>query len=413
MDQSSAPVSADTSVYANPIAPPTLKNYAAYTDHSSDRNAMTAQKTAEAAENVKPSVGRKILAALSAGAAGFGSRNSEVGARIGQEIMNGPRTDAEARWATQEAPIQARLNADQAADAAVDKGNEITTRENTLAEQNYQNQNRGQQSAARAQDYAAQAEARANAITSFTPDDPSNPYAGGTATTAGGKTIKGAPPPDSFINRWIKTPQGQQATQQMTLKQRAAAADQIGLKGDKRQYFLANGKLSEPTEHTSVNIRENPDGTAVAPGGNGNGNGAQGPGEVIAKSMNDKQVYVDSLTKLDDGSLVDKSGNPVTQQEFNARLAKFRTDLNANPVMRKSGTMVNEQGQTVSNRFSRNPQPAAAAPPPPAASQQQQPAPVYQAKSGAKVTINTPVVVNGRRGVVVGFDAKGKPQVKY
>jgi len=254
MDQSSAPVSADTSVYANPIAPPTLKNYAAYTDHSSDRNAMTAQKTAEAAENVKPSVGRKILAALSAGAAGFGSRNSEVGARIGQEIMNGPRTDAEARWATQEAPIQARLNADQAADAAVDKGNEITTRENTLAEQNYQNQNRGQQSAARAQDYAAQAEARANAITSFTPDDPSNPYAGGTATTAGGKTIKGAPPPDSFINRWIKTPQGQQATQQMTLKQRAAAADQIGLKGANTSLQTENSR-SPPSTRASTSAR--------------------------------------------------------------------------------------------------------------------------------------------------------------
>jgi hypothetical protein len=325
-----------------------------------------------------------------------------------EKIYAAPYQRAQQEFQSQQAPLQAKLAQDAAADTAVDKANAITNDQNKLAETNYQNQNRGQASTARAQDFQAQAEARANAITAFTPDDPSNPYAGGTGTTAGGKTVKGIPPPDSFINRWVKTPQGQLATQQMTLKQRGAAADQIGLKGDKRQYFLANGKLAEPTERTSVNIRENPDGSAVAPNGNGNGNGAQNPGAIIAKSIADKQAYVDGLTKLDDGTLVDKTGNPVSQKEFNDRLDKFRTDANANPVMRKSGTMMDEQGRTVTNRFSRNPQTSA-----PAAPAAQQQAPTYKAKSGATVAINTPVVVNGRRGVVTGFDAKGKPVVKY
>jgi hypothetical protein len=403
-----APVSADTQAYATPIAPPKLAKYTQYADHSADQAALANLKAPDAA-NFRPSQGRRIGAALAAGAMAFG--HVPGAGEEAEKIYAAPYQRAQEEFASQQAPLQAKLAQDAAADTAVDKANAITNDQNKLAETNYQNQNRGQASTARAQDFQAQAEARANAITAFTPDDPSNPYAGGTGTTAGGKTVKGIPPPDSFINRWVKTPQGQLATQQMTLKQRGAAADQIGLKGDKRQYFLANGKLAEPTERTSVNIRENPDGSAVAPNGNGNGNGAQNPGAIIAKSIADKQAYVDGLTKLDDGTLVDNAGNPVSQKEFNDRLDKFRTDANANPVMRKSGTMIDEKGQTITNRFSRNPQvappaQAAAAAAPPAA-------PVYKAKSGATVAINTRVVVNGRPGVVTGFDAKGKPVVKY
>jgi hypothetical protein len=37
----------------------------------------------------------------------------------------------------------------------------------------------------------------------------------------------------------------------------------------------------------------------------------------------------------------------------------------------------------------------------------------YQSKAGNKITIGTPVVVNGRKGKVSGFDAKGKPTVDW
>jgi hypothetical protein len=402
------PVSADTKAYMTPIAPPTLAKPAAFADHSADTAAMTAQKQAEAAENVKPSLGRKILAALSAGAAGFGSRNSEVGAKIGQEIMAGPRTDAEARWATQEAPIQAKINADQAADAATTRANANTEQSNKLAETNYSNQIRGQQDAARADNYNAQAQTRRDAITAFTPDDPKNPYAGGTGTTADGRTVKGVPPPDKWLATWEKNPENVAAAQAQkgvaTLK--ALEASGVKLTPEQRAIVASGGKVT-PSVHTNINIRENPDGSAVTPAGTA---GQAGPGEVIAKNMQDKQTYIDSLTKLPDGTYTDDRGNTITQQQVNDRIEKFRTDLNANPVMRKSGTMVDPQGNTVNNRFSRNPQTNAPQAPPqsPAASQQ----PAYKAKSGATVTVGTHVVVAGKPGIVTGFDAKGKPIVK-
>lgn len=360
------PVSADTKAYMTPIAPPTLAKPAAFADHSADTAAMTAQKTAESQENVKPSVGRKILAALSAGAAGFGSRNPEVGAKIGQEILAGPRTNAEARWATQEAPIQARLNADQAADAATTRANVNTEQSNKLAETNYANQIRGQQDAARADNYNAQAQTRRDAITAFTPDDPKNPYAGGTGTTADGRTIKGVPPPDKWLATWEKNPTNVANAQAQkgvaTLK--ALEASGVKLTPEQRAIVASGGKVT-PAVRTNINIRENPDGSAVTPAGAA---GQAGPGEIIAKSMQDKQSYIDSLTRQDadtvvDGvpvkaGLYDKNNNPVSEKQFNDRLEKFRTDLNADPVMRKSGTMVDPQGNTVNNRFSRNPQTA-------------------------------------------------------
>ena len=384
------PGSADTQAYMKPIPPPTLAQPAAFADHSADTAAMTAQKQRESQENVKPSVGRKILAALSAGAAGFGTRNPEVGARIGQQIMNGPRADAEARWATQEAPIQAKLNADQAADAAVTRGNANIEQQNRLAEQNYRNQSLSQQNAARAADYAAQAESRKNAIVSFTPGDPANPYAGGTGTTADGRTVKGVPPPDKWLANWEKNPDNVAAAHAQagvkTLKALEAAG--VKLTPEQRAIVASGGKIT-PSSHTSISIRENPDGSAVTPQPRA---GEMGPGEIIAKNMEDKQAYIDSLKRLDKdvtdtdangnttviqpkGTLIDKNNNPVTPQEFNDRIEKFRADLNANPVMRKSGTMVDEHGNTVNNRFSRNPQQAAP--------QQQTPPP-----SGMKVSLS-------------------------
>lgn len=402
------PVSADTKAYMTPIAPPTLAAPKDYADHSADTAAMTAQKAAEAGENVKPSIGRQILARFAGAATAFGSRDAEKGVHVTDEVLREPRTNAEARWATQEAPIQARLNADQAADAATRNANVNTEQSNRLAEQNFGLQERGQIDAARADDYDAKAQARRDAITAFTPDDPANPYAGGTGTTADGRTMKGVPPPDKWLANWEKNPDNVATAKAnagvKTLK--ALEASGVKLTPEQRAIVASGGKIT-PSVHTNINIRENPDGSAVTPVGTA---GQAGPGEVIAKNMQDKQQYLDSIKHNDDGSMNDAAGNPVTQQQYNDRIEKFRTDLNANPVMRKSGTMVDPQGNTVNNRFSRNPQtvPPQAQPQSPAAPQQ----PVYKAKSGATVTVGTHVVVAGKPGIVTGFDAKGKPIVK-
>lgn len=408
-----APVSADTAAYMTPIAPPTLGKPATYADHSADTAAMTQQKQREAAQDIKPSIGRRILAGLAGGAVAFGGGNGEGTV---QGVLNRPAQEAQREWAQQEAPLQAKLNADQAADAATTRSNTVAEQGNRLAETDYGNQIRGQQDAAHAADYQAQADARKNAITSFTPDDPANPYAGGTGTTADGRTIKGVPPPDKWLANWEKNPDNVASAEAQKGIKTVKALQAAGVKLTPEQIaIVASGGKVTPAVRTSINIRENPDGSPVTP------RGAQGAGEAIAKSMQDKQSYVDSLNRQDSDTVVDgvpvkaglydKQGNPVSEQQFRDRIEKFRTDLNNDPVMRNSGTMVDENGNTVTGRFSRNPQKTAPAPAPPAGSPPA--APAYKAKSGATVTVNTRVVVNGRPGVVTGFDKNGKPQVDY
>jgi hypothetical protein len=419
------PVSADTAAYMKPVAPPMLAKPAAYVDHSSDQGLMPAQKAQEVTENTKPSILRRIGAGLAAGAVGFGTRNAGEGMNVGREITGEPLAEAQHRWAMEEAPIQAKINADQAQDAATARANAVTEAQNKLAETNYSNQIRGQQDAARAENYQAQAEARRNAITSFTPDDPANPYAGGTGRTGDGRTVKGIPPPDKWLANWEKNPDNVASAEAQKGIKTVKALQAAGVKLTPEQIaIVASGGKVTPAVHTNINIAENPDGSARTPAGAA---GQAGPGEIIAKSMQDKQEWLDSLTQEKEDRVVDgvpikagtydKNGNPISQQQINDRLEKFRTDLNANPVMRKSGTMVNEKGETVTNRFSRNPQTAASAPPAPSGSASPpsaaSPTPTYKAKSGATVTVGTRVVVNGRQGVVDGFDDKGKPHVKY
>lgn len=192
------PVSADTKAYMTPIAPPTLAKPADYSDHSGTQAQMVAQKAAEAGENVKPSIGRRIIAAIAGGATGFGS-GGQAGANVEREVLNRPRTNAEARWATQEAPIQAQQRADQATDAATRNANVNTEQSNRLAEQQYGLQERGQIDAARAQNFAAIAAAKNEGINGDgwkrdNKDDPDGSYTG---TSIGGKTIHSSTAPAS------------------------------------------------------------------------------------------------------------------------------------------------------------------------------------------------------------------------
>lgn len=382
------PVSDDTKAYMTPIAAPTLVAPKDYADHSADMAAMTEQKQAESRQNIKPSFGRRLLAGIAGGAVSFGGGD---GAATGEKVLNRPAQRAQQQWALQEAPLQAKLNADAAADAATRNANANTEQSNRLAETNYRNQSLSQQNAARAADYQAQAEQRKNAITAFTPDDPANPYAGGTGTTADGRTVKGVPPPDKWIANWEKNPDNVASAKAQagvkTLK--ALEASGVKLTPEQRAIVASGGKIT-PSTHTNISILENPDGSARTPAGQA---GQAGPGEVIAKSIQDKDTFAsqwkrvgrDEATDITpEGSYqnVDDPGKVMSPQEFNNRIEKFRTDLNANSVMRRSGTMVNEKGEMVSNRFSRNP---TTAPPPQAPPQSPTPPP---APSGMKVSLS-------------------------
>ena len=385
-----APASS-TSVYTTPAAKPALvaptpAALKPFDDHSGDQAAMAALKAKEATENTKPSIGRKILAGLSAGAAGFGSRNAEVGARIGQDILNGPRADAEARWATQEAPIQARLTADQAADAATQSANAITDKQNRTDASNYRNQVLGQQDQARAENQHAQAAARNEQVNGdgWKRDEPNNPLGSYTATTIGGKTIHSATAPASVQNTADYkiadadakghpfTPEQQQIlrgggklTYRPPANPRQPSEGEISLGQARAAFIKENGRppqtLAEQNQVTQA-AKGNLDKTSV---------GSMGSDEIIAKSIQDKNTFMSQWERIgkEDASELTPEGsyqnldNPkkvMSAAEYNAKVDKFRTDANANPRMIKSGTMMDTQGNTITNRFSRNPQTAAA-----------------------------------------------------
>ena len=129
--------SGDEAGYLKPVQPPTYDPYQTYADHSADYAEMQAKKAKEALQNVKPSIGRRILAGLAGGAVTFGGGN---GGAVVEKVLNRPAERAQQQWERDEAPIQAKIGADQAQDAATAKANTDIEANNRLKEQNYRTQ---------------------------------------------------------------------------------------------------------------------------------------------------------------------------------------------------------------------------------------------------------------------------------
>jgi hypothetical protein len=206
----------------------------------------------------KPSIGRRIAAALSGGAVAFGNRNPAEGLRVAQSVNDAP------------------LNRARAAEQQTEQGTRQTiadvNAQNQTRQAVYQNQRQAANDAAlneqrqqRAQDFASQADARAKAPVGFVPDDKDNPYAGGTVTLANGQTVKG-PPPDKWLTQWERDPANKARAQANAGVQtlRALEASGVHLTPEQRAIVASGGKIT-PTVHTNINIRENPDGTPVTP----------------------------------------------------------------------------------------------------------------------------------------------------
>ena len=87
--------------------------------------------------------------------------------------------------------------------------------------------------------------------------------------------------------------------------------------------------------------------------------GDNDPETVIAKNMQAKDTFMnqwrrvgkdEATSSTPEGSYVstDGTGRMMPGSEFNSRVEKFRTDLNASTPMRKSGTQVDSNGNTIS-----------------------------------------------------------------
>ena len=229
-----------------------------YEDNQANQTELEYAKSHFNPADYKPSVGRRILAALSGGAIAFGSRNPAEGIKAAEGVNSEPLDRATAIEQQREAAIQQRM-------ADVNARNQTRTTQ-------YQNQRQAANDAAlneqrqqRAQDFASQADARAKAPVGFVPDDKDNPYAGGTVTLANGQTVKG-PPPDKWLTQWERDPANKARAQANAGVQtlRALEASGVHLTPEQRAIVASGGKIT-PTVHTNINIRENPDGTPVTP----------------------------------------------------------------------------------------------------------------------------------------------------
>jgi hypothetical protein len=343
------------------VPQPTYDPYLTYADHSADSAAMQAQKAKEAGQNINPSRWRRLGAALAGGAVAFGSRNPAEGMKVADAINEAPANRAREQWQRDEAPIQAKMGADQAQDAATQRANQGINANNAVKERNYRTQVIGNLDAARAKNFAAQAAAKNEGINGdgWKPDDPNNPLGSYSGTSIGGKPLQSSAPPKSV-------------QLDPEYKIAAAAAKGTPFTTEQQQILRSGGKLTfrPPPNPRQANAEEQQWGAYVRSLGHAPTTqdvinfkrgtpGDNDPETVIAKNMQAKDAFInqwrrvgkdESTSSTPEGSYVstDGTGRIMTGPEFNARVEKFRTDLNASTPMLKSGTQVDSNGNTVS-----------------------------------------------------------------
>lgn len=251
-DPEAAGASAGTSVGTGgmrsaPIAPmaPQLA------DNSANYQQLEQEMSHFNPSDYKPSAGRRIVAGIGGALQAFGG-NKNAGQAV-RDYEGKPLARAQADEAQRENATRTAIAGTAAgnAQAQTNFGNQNTQFRNQESQIN--DEALQEQRAEHASDYAAQATSRRNAITQFTPNDPNNPYAGGTGVTADGRTQKNVPPPDNWLAKWEKSPQGTAAISKMSTAQRQQAADTAHLQGEQRAQFIATGKVS-PTPRTSIHV---------------------------------------------------------------------------------------------------------------------------------------------------------------
>jgi len=130
--------------------------------------------------------------------------------------------------------------------------------------------------------------------------------------------------------------------------------------------------------------------------------------------MQNKQAFIDNWQRvgkesatdaIPEGSYINTAGTgTMSGKEYNDRIAKFRTDLNADPTMRRAGVTVDENGNTVGGGPAAPPAAAPAATAPPAPAPARNTPPVRNTPSEKsnpavppKATMPKPAGADGRR----------------
>lgn len=376
-DEETAALMGGAGTYKAP-APLELKPYE---DHSADEQALVDMKAKEDPSKYRPSGWRRAGAAIAAGLVGFGTDNAGEAMNVANRMKNAPLDRAKEQWAAQEAPLKQKIEADKAADQQVTRDNTNTSNMYSAQERNLTNQARVDSWNALAQQRKAQAAAKLNTVDKNTmgPVDPKNPYGEWQAKTPNGQVVRGLEPPAAIQKdpRFI----AQQRRQQLS----DMANSGVKLTPQEAKYFLINGKLAEPSQRTTISIRENPDGSAVQPGA-GRGGGPKNPdanvSAIVAKSIRDKDAFTNKYQRNDDGSYgnIDNPTQGLAGPEFQAKVDKFRTDANAK--LAKYGKAIDDTGQIVDAPTAQGGQPQGT-PAIPAAAPAQKPAAAQPAQAAA------------------------------
>jgi hypothetical protein len=329
---------------------PTLPPVPALGDWSADRAALEGQYAKEAQQNVKPSVGRRILAGLAGAATTFGGGN---GNQVVQTVLNRPAAQAQAGWTRQEAPLKQQLTNDAAQDAQTQR--------------NYQNQRQAANDAAlnqQRQEHAADyAQTAYEKSLKLVPVDPNNKFGEWQQVDPKGKVVaRGIEPPAAIKNdpdyesyRIEKTISDAQKSghpftneQQQILRgggkigyhpapiPRQPAAGELEYNGALAAFKASHGGRGPQTTAEQNQVSQAAHGTMK-----------DVPDEaqtILDKQLNDKEAYAQQF-KRDPatGNYTNVStGASVPAQEFASKIDKFRTD--ANVKLQKMGYQIDPQG---------------------------------------------------------------------
>jgi len=369
----------------------------------------------------KPSIGRRIAAALSGGAVAFGSRNPEAGLRVANQVNDAPLNRARAaEQQTEQGTRQqiADVNAQNQTRQAVYQNQRVAANDAAL---NTERQQRGE-------DYAAHAVVRDATIVpqSMRPVDPKNPLGEWQGTDVKGRPATNLAPPAQFLN----SPAGKAAQAEKTISDARAAGhpftpeqEQVVRSGghltvrnptnirvpsaesdmyrDARETFKSQHGRYPQTTAEENEVTQTARGTLK--------DGATAAQDIVDAANGQKESYAQQFTRNQDGTYTNIStGAIIPGQEFNAKIDGFRTA--ANVRLQKQGYQIDPQGNFDPIGQSSNGQPAQQQ----AAPQQQQPAApptgAQQGKtqSGQSVKVGDPITYNGKTGIIAGFTRQGK-----
>ena len=369
-----------------------------YVDNLPNYQALEHQIASFKPSDYKPSIGRRIGAALSGGAVAFGSRNPAAGMKVAEAVNDAPLNRARA--------------AEQQSESATRQQIADVNAQNQTRQAQYQNQRLAANDAAlnqertqRGEQYAAKAELE-NA--NWQPDDPNNLLGSYHAAGLNGKTLTSNGPPTSVKDR----PQVKAAQRAADIVSRRAEGTAQGLKGDDLNSYALTGRIPnkpnprEPRQPAVGEVelqaseaafrREHGRGpqtldeqNQVIQAAKGMlGRGENDPDALIAKHIADKEAFEEGWQRVDaahagrnvpEGSYIPATAdlnvikyggyvptpkNFLTGPQYDQKVDRFRTDLNAKPAMIKAGTQIDANGNVVNNRVPSAPavQPTAQSP---------------------------------------------------